>query len=70
MGYPPDEDLPDPASVELISGFNPYDTPGRWRVSKVDGYAWFEPAMFDAGELETFNKNNGDSDNGDNEGDE
>lgn len=36
----------DYGEVTLIAGSNTAG-PGRWVVSRVDGFAWFEPAMFD-----------------------
>lgn len=45
---------PNPVEDEIevgsfaISGWDPRETPGRWRRSVVDGYCWFEPALFDA----------------------
>lgn len=35
-----------------VSGVDPVMTPGEWRRSKVTGYIWFEPALFDQEELE------------------
>lgn len=33
--------------LTIITAYDPTRIPGRWRSSKVDGFAWFEPAMFD-----------------------
>lgn len=33
--------------LTIVSGVDPEVTPGVWRRSQVDGYAWFEAALFD-----------------------